>query len=150
MHTELLVLLTAATPVLELRGAIPLGLAMKLPIWEVFILSVIGNIIPVPFILAGTRKITEWLSHIPFIEAKLTQWRTKKTEKLSLKIHRWGWFGLLAIVAIPLPGTGAWTGSILAALLGLNFWLSLLSIIVGVVIAGLIVAGTGLTVLLAI
>ncbi|MDD2586957.1 MAG: small multi-drug export protein, partial [Syntrophomonadaceae bacterium] len=60
------------------------------------------------------------------------------------------WFGLLAIVAIPLPGTGAWTGSILAALLGLNFWLSLLSIIVGVVIAGLIVAGTGLTVLLAI
>lgn len=150
MEKEMLILITAATPVVELRGAIPLGLALKMPLSEVFILSIIGNILPVPFILMGAKYLFNWLKTIPQIENKLSSWRNQKTAKLSQKIHRWGWLGLLIFVAIPLPGTGAWTGSIAAALLSLNFWQSLLAIIGGIIVAGIIVSGAGLTVLLAI
>lgn len=138
-----LVLVTAATPVIELRGAIPLGLALGLPILEVWLLALIGNIIPVPIILLGMAFIITQLEKIPRIHSWVQQMGEKKSTKLYAKIQRWGWLGLLLFVAIPLPGTGAWTGAMAAAILRLPFWPALVSICGGVAIAGLIVGGLG-------
>ncbi|MBC7076015.1 MAG: small multi-drug export protein [Syntrophomonadaceae bacterium] len=146
MNKELLVFITAASPVIELRGAIPLGIALGLPASEVFLLSLLGNIMPVPFILISTRSLIGWLKNIAFIEGWLSNWSTRKTRKLFSKIQRWGWLGLLIFVAVPLPGTGAWTGSVAAALLGLNFWLSFVTVFLGIITAGLLITAAGLTI----
>lgn len=143
MNAELMVLLTAATPVVELRGAIPLGIALDLPLGRVFMLSLLGNMIPVPLILAVTRRFFSWLAHFPAIHDRIAGWSSRKREKLSRKIERWGWLGLLLFVAIPLPGTGAWTGAIAASLLRIKFWTSMVTILCGVTIAGLLVSGLG-------
>lgn len=146
-HNELLVLITAATPVVELRGAIPLGLALDLPVYKVWILSIIGNIIPVPFILLGMNYILKQLENIPRLHAWLNRKAEKGGDKLQSNIQRWGWLGLLLFVAIPLPGTGAWTGSLAASFLRLNFWSSLLTIMAGVMVASFLVSGIGITVM---
>lgn len=144
---EWMVLVTAATPVLELRGAIPLGLAFGLPITTVLLLSYVGNLIPIPFILLGIGWLMNRLEQIPAIH----NWLQNKAEHGGQKLHdtmqKWGWLGLLIFVAIPLPGTGAWTGALAASVLRLPFGPSLLSIASGVIIAGLIVSGAGLGVL---
>lgn len=138
-----MVLVTAATPVLELRGSIPLGLALGLPIIKVLLLSYIGNIIPIPFILLGIGFLMKQLQQIPAVH----QWLHNKAERGGYKLYqamqRWGWLGLLIFVAIPLPGTGAWTGALAASVLRLKFWPALLSIAGGVIIAGLLVSGIG-------
>lgn len=144
---EWMVLVTAATPILELRGAIPLGLALGLPPTTVLILSYIGNLIPIPFILLGIGFLMERLKRIPPVH----RWLEKKAEhggyKLYKAMQRWSWLGLLIFVSIPLPGTGAWTGALAASVLRLPFWPSLLSIAGGVIVAGILVSGIGLGVL---
>lgn len=145
MDAELMVLLTAATPVVELRGAIPLGIALDIPLGKVFLLSLIGNMIPVPFILLATRRLISWLSQFPVIHDRVSRWSHRKQQKLSAKLERWGWLGLFLFVAIPLPGTGAWTGAIAASLLGIQFRVSMLTILCGVTMAGLLVSGLGLS-----
>lgn len=142
-----MVLVTAATPVLELRGAIPLGLALGLPLTTVLILSYIGNVVPVPFILLAIGWVMEQMKKIPAIHAWLDDKAQRGGDKLYDSMKKWGWLGLLIFVAIPLPGTGAWTGALAASVLRLSFWPSLLSIAGGVVIAGLLVSGLGLGVL---
>ncbi|MDO4540516.1 MAG: small multi-drug export protein [Syntrophomonadaceae bacterium] len=144
MPPELIVLLTAATPVLELRGAIPVGLAMGLPPFEVWVLAIIGNILPVPFILLGMNWLFKMLVHIPRVEAWVNRIAEKGSGKLEANIQRWGWLGLIIFVGIPLPGTGAWTGSLAAVVLRLPFWTSLLSVAAGVLLASLLVSGLGL------
>jgi uncharacterized membrane protein len=144
---EWMVLVTAATPVLELRGAIPLGLALGLPVPTVLLLSYIGNLIPVPFILIGIGWVMNRLQQIPAVHAWLEDKAAKGGDKLHDAMQKWGWLGLLIFVAIPLPGTGAWTGSLAASVLRLPFWPSLLSIAGGVIIAGILVSGAGLGVL---
>jgi len=144
MSDEILVFIAAISPIVELRGAIPLGITLGLPISKVFLLAVLGNILPVPFILIGAKALINLLKKIPLVEKMISNWSSKKAEKLSLKLHHWGWLGLFIFVAIPLPGTGAWTGSIAASLLGLNFYSSLVSIILGVTTAGLLITAAGL------
>jgi uncharacterized membrane protein len=144
MNKELLVVLTAATPVLELRGAIPLGLALGLPVAKVYILALIGNMLPIPIILTGITYVLSKLKMIPSIHLWIVGFGEGKGARLSNLIQRWGWLGLIVFVAIPLPGTGAWTGALAAVFLGLRFWSSFLAILIGVIIAGLLVSGLGI------
>ncbi len=127
-------------PIIELRGAIPMGLAMGLPWWQSFIISVLGNMVPVPFILLFINKIIKLMSESKIkIFNKFSNWLLKKVEKNREKIEKYAFWGVALFVAIPLPATGAWTGSLVAAAIDLKFWKAVLSALVGVIIAGVII-----------
>lgn len=128
-------------PVIELRGAIPLGInVLKLPVWETYLLSVLGNMIPVPFMLLFVTKIIDLMSRskVKFFN-KIGEFLTRKADKNREKILRYSFFGVALFIAIPLPVTGAWTGSLVAATVGMKFWKAMLSAFIGVLIAGVIV-----------
>ncbi|MFH1392687.1 MAG: small multi-drug export protein [bacterium] len=128
MTNYLLVFLTAMTPIGELRAAIPLGLAKNLSIFWVYLIAVIGNLIPVIFILLlASRFCPKWLCcHVK--------------NKHNHKFIKWGDLALVFFVAIPLPFTGAWTGALAAVVFGVKFWKALALISIGVIIAGIIVS----------
>ena len=126
-------------PVVELRGAIPVGmLAFKLPWYGCFIVSVVGNLLPVPIILLFVKKVIEWMKNSKHL-SKVGNWLESKAEKNTPKIQKYEFFGLMLFVAIPLPMTGAWTGALVAALTGMKFKNAMFSILGGVIIAGVIV-----------
>ena len=130
---------TAVLPISELRGAIPLAISTYQFSWYyAYIFGVIGNLIPVPFILLFFHAVIPLLSKVSFLD-RLMQWYFNWTKRRAKTIEKYGWFGLVILVAIPLPVTGAWTGSILAALLGMRFKYAFSAIVVGVLIAGVIV-----------
>ena len=124
-------------PIIELRGAIPLGAALGLPWWQTFLIALVGNLLPVPFILLFIRAILGWMKKIRGL-SKIALWLEQKADAKKGKIERYEYWGLLLFVALPLPGTGAWTGSLIAALLRLDFRKSFLFITFGVLIAGVI------------
>lgn len=135
----LVVLGIAASPISELRGAIPLAMIeFNFPWYYAFLIAVIGNLLPVPVILLFLDNITRLLSKIGFFN-RLIQWLFTHTRRRGKIIEKYGWIGLILFVAIPLPITGAWTGSLAAVLLGIKFKPALLSIFAGIVIAGIIV-----------
>lgn len=123
------------TPVLELRGAIPFGLAMGLPVGLVYILSVVGNMIPVPAIILFIRSIFRFLRKHPWWEDKISRLEQRAHLKGQV-VRKYRIPGLIILVAVPLPGTGAWTGALVAALLDIRFQTALPSILLGVMIAG--------------
>lgn len=128
-------------PIIELRGAIPVGVALGLPVWKAALISVAGNIIPAPFIIAFIRVIMDWLRTKSNHMQKFVAWLEKKgTGPKADRVRKFEFWGLLLFVAVPLPGTGAWTGSLVAALLDIRMKRALPPILVGVVIAGLIVS----------
>ncbi|HIP25299.1 MAG TPA: ligand-binding protein SH3 [Archaeoglobus profundus] len=131
-------------PLSELRGGIPLALYLGYSPLESYVLAVLGNIIPVPFILLLLDKIKN--IKIKFI-SKIYLATTTRIEKQRSVIEKYGYVGLMLFVAVPLPITGAWTGSFLAFLLGLNKLKSFLAISVGVSLAGVIVTLTSIGVL---
>jgi len=126
-------------PIIELRGALPASRAVfGLPLLLAYVLSVIGNMIPIPFLLAFFPRIEKWLRRFKAFE-RFFNWLFERTRrKGENKIKLWGEMGLILFVAIPLPVTGAWTGSLLAYLLDLKKGKSLLAIFIGVLIAGAI------------
>ena len=129
----------SALPVVELRGSIPVGsLAFKIPWYWCYILSVLGNLLPVPIILLFVERAIGWCKKTKHLK-KLGLWLEKKAEKNTPKVQRFETFGLMIFVAIPLPMTGAWTGALVAALTGMRFRNAMISIIGGVLIAGAIV-----------
>ena len=133
-------MLVSMVPVIELRGGLPIGVAMGLPLWVAFVAAVIGNMMPVPFIILFVRRVFFWIRQkLPrlhhFID-KLER-RAEDKQELILKYKTWG---LLILVAIPLPGTGAWTGALVAALMDLRMKKALPAIFGGVVVAGLIIS----------
>lgn len=134
---EIMVILTAAMPVVELRGAIPAGIALGLAPWHAFILGVIGSMLPVPFILWFIKPIFEWLGKRSFLKPIIERIKRRTLEK-SDKIERYGFWGLLIFVAIPLPGTGVWSGALAAVLLNLRFRKAFFAIFFGNMVAGLI------------
>lgn len=134
---EVYVLLISMTPVSELRGAIPFGLYMGLDIYTVFIISVLGNCLPIPILLWITRPVMAWLRKTKIL-SPLAAKLDKKTDKNRSKIMKYSAFGLFVFVAIPLPGTGAWSGAIAASMLDMRFKYALPSIACGVVAAGII------------
>lgn len=141
----LLVLLVSMVPLVELRGAIPIAIGMDLglPEWSVLIIAIIGNIIPIPIIYLFARKVLEWGQKCkwkPFKE--FCNFCLKKGQKAGDKLLRkaksGAYIALYLFVAIPIPGTGAWTGTLAASILDLDFKKSILAIILGVLTAGLI------------
>ena len=130
--------LLSMVPIIELRGAIPLGAGLGLPWYINYIVCVIGNFLPVPFILLFIRAILNWMKKVPKLD-KIALWLEERAAKKSDKVNKYATLGLLVFVALPLPGTGAWTGSLVAALMEMRLKHSLLSVFCGVLIAGVIV-----------
>lgn len=124
-------------PVVELRGAVLLGAAMQLDWPTVLLVSFIGNILPVPFILSFGKHVIHWLKTIPLFSGLVQRYEAKLLRNAD-KVNTYSLLGLCLFVAIPLPGTGAWSGSILAALLALRIRYAFPAIAVGVLIAGII------------
>lgn len=136
---ELCVFFCSMIPIIELRGAIPMGFAFGLPWWQSYILAVVGNMLPVPFILLLIKAVITWMTHskIKFFN-KLAAWLNRRVEKRRDKIEKYSFWGVCLFVAVPLPVTGAWTGSLVAAMIDMKFWKALLSCLFGVMIAGVI------------
>ncbi len=136
---ELIVIILAATPISELRGAIPLAIIEFQFTWYyAFLLAVIGNMLPVPLILLFIESAAKWLSRIPIMK-KFFDWLFERTRHHEAQIQKYKSLGLTIFVGIPLPFTGAWTGAIAAVLLGINFKQAFFSIFAGVIMAGVIV-----------
>lgn len=133
------IMIISAIPVVELRGAIPLAiLVYHMPYFQAYLLGVIGSIIPAPFILIFIPAILRWMSGTR-VFGKMAQWIIAKGMKKSEKLTKYEFWGLFLFVAIPLPGTGVWTGCLAAALIGLDFRRSLISVALGSAVAGIIV-----------
>ena len=137
--SELVVILASALPVTELRGALPVAIKLfHLPWYQAFYLAIIGNMLPVPFLLLFFESVTKGMSRID-IGKRLVNWVFRHTRRRTAIVEKYESIGLMLFVAIPLPFTGAWTGSIAAFLCGLRFDRSLLFITLGVIISGVIV-----------
>lgn len=124
-------------PVIELRGAIPAAAAMDLPFWEAYIVSVLGNALPVPFLIFFSKKIIIWCAKQKYIGGFFSR-VIEKADRKARELGKYELVGLCLFVAIPLPGTGAWTGSLIAAILRLRWKSAFATIFVGVMISGLI------------
>ncbi|MBQ2270901.1 MAG: small multi-drug export protein [Firmicutes bacterium] len=127
-------------PVIELRGAIPIGVAGGLNFWVAIVVSIIGNLIPVPFIILFIRHIFRWMRRVSKKLDSLVGKLEARAEEKSEVVLRYAFWGLVVLVAIPLPGTGAWTGALVAAMLNMRLKKAFPAIALGVVIAGTVVA----------
>lgn len=135
---ELAVFFIAMIPLIECRGAIPFGmLVLEMPLWEVLPIAILGNILPVPFILLLIRPVIAWLKKTRLFRP-LAHWIEGKAEKKKDRVLKYSKWGLFLFVAIPIPGTGAWTGALVAALLNLRVRSAFLTILFGMITAALI------------
>ncbi|MBR5217434.1 MAG: small multi-drug export protein [Oscillospiraceae bacterium] len=128
-------------PIIELRGAIPYGVAFGMPLWLTYIIAIVGNMLPVPIIFFFARRVLEWGADKPYIGKLFTFFLEKGHrggEKLKAKAGRGLYWALLIFVGIPLPGTGAWTGTLAASLLDMDFKKSVAACMGGVLLAGCI------------
>ena len=155
------VFIISASPIAELRLALPLALYDYGMPWHLALpLSLLGNLLPVPFLLLLLEPLSRLAARVGLLERALN-WIFRHTRRRGRLVEKYERLGLVLFVAVPLPGSGAWTGSILAFLLGLNFWTAFLCIALGVFVAGVVVtvlsllgwiggliAGVGLIVLL--
>ena len=133
------VLLIAASPIAELRVAIPVAIIVfDFPWYYALLLAIIGNLLPVPFILLFLEAATRLLSKVALFK-RFLDWLFERTRRRGRIIERYKFIGLMLFVAVPLPFTGAWTGSLAAVLFGMSFKHAFFSIFIGVVIAGVIV-----------
>jgi uncharacterized membrane protein len=154
------VFFTAAAPISELRGAIPLAILEFEISWPIaFVVAIAGNLLPVPFLLLFLDPLAKFFSKVKLFE-RIISWIFERSRRRGRIIERYESIGLIIFVAIPFPLTGAWTGAIVAFLLGLPFWRAFIAITIGVLIAGAIVtaltmigwwgaviAGIGLTII---
>lgn len=139
----LIIFLVSMIPIVELRGAIPIAVGMNLPFAASYIICVLGNMLPVPVIFFFARKVLEWGCDKPII-GKFFSWCIDKGEmggkKLLEKTGSGVYIALMLFVGIPLPGTGAWTGTLAASFLDLEWKKSAVAVMLGVVLAGIIMA----------
>ncbi len=137
----LIVFLISMVPLIELRGAIPYAVGFGLPLLPSYIIAIIGNMLPVPIIFFFARKVLEWGADKPVIGGFFRfclEKGNKGGEKLQAKAGRGLFVALMLFVGIPLPGTGAWTGTLAASILNMKFKESVIAVILGVLIAGVI------------
>ncbi len=137
----LMIFLVSMVPLIELRGAIPIAVGMSLPLLPSYIICILGNMLPVPIIFFFARKVLEWGADKPVIGKFFTfclEKGHKGGQKLQAKAGRGLFVALLLFVGIPLPGTGAWTGTLAASLLDMDFKSSVIAVMCGVVLAGVI------------
>jgi len=128
----------AMVPVIELRGALPIGVGMGLSPLLAAAIAIIGNLVPIPFILILLQYIFNFLRDKKYTK-KMVRWLEEKAEKNRKTIDKYGWLGLVILVAIPLPGTGAWTGALVASCFEMKKKQAFAAITAGVLIAGAIV-----------
>ena len=137
----LMIFLVSMVPLIELRGAVPIAVGMNLPLLPSDIICILGNMLPVPIIFFFARKVLEWGADKPVIGKFFTfclEKGHKGGQKLQEKAGRGLFVALLLFVGIPLPGTGAWTGTLAASLLDMDFKSSVIAVMCGVVLAGVI------------
>lgn len=135
------IFLISMVPLIELRGAIPVSQALQMPIISSYIVCIIGNMLPVPIIYLFARKFLEWGQDKKLIGGICRFFIVKGTaagEKLQAKVGRGLFVALLLFVGIPLPGTGAWTGTLAASFLNMKFKDTIIAVILGVLLAGCI------------
>ena len=133
-------MLVSMVPVVELRGGIPFGVAAGLPVWLAYLAAVIGNIIPAPFIIVYIRRVFRWMRRrLPRFNGVVDKLEQKAHLK-GKKVSKYKYLGLAIFVAIPLPGTGAWTGALAAAFLDMPLRKAMPSIIAGVLVAGVAIS----------
>lgn len=132
--------LISMVPVIELRGAIPIGVGAGLNLWLAIGVSIVGNLVPVPFIIVFIKKIFAWLRTVSKKLDGLVTRLEKRAEKKSATVQKYAFWGLFILVAIPLPGTGAWTGALVAAMLEMPLKKAFPAIVLGVLGAGVIVS----------
>lgn len=140
----IIVTLISMVPIVELRGAIPIAESLNLNIFIYYPLAILGNMLPVPFIFLFARKVLEWGKDKKII-GKFFTWCLEKGEKGGQKLKKTAgntgiFFALLLFVGIPLPGTGAWTGTLAASFLDLDFKTSIIAVSLGVLLAGIIMS----------
>lgn len=140
MVKVLTVFFLSMVPLLELRGAIVAGSIAGLPWYVSYVVSVIGNILPVPVILLFVRRVFEFMKARGGKLERIALWFESKGAKKSDKVTKYATFGLFLFVAIPLPGTGAWMGSLIAALMNMRLKHSIISVFLGILTAGLIMS----------
>lgn len=141
MKKYLTIFFISMVPLIELRGAIPTAMVMELPVLPSYIICILGNMLPVPIIFFFARKVLEWGADKPVIGKFFTfclEKGHKGGQKLQEKAGRGLFVALLLFVGIPLPGTGAWTGTLAASLLDMDFKSSVTAVMLGVVLAGII------------
>lgn len=132
--------LISMVPVIELRGAIPIGVANGLSIPVSMLASVIGNLLPVPFIILFVRSVFAWLRKLSVkLDGLVTKLENRAADKADM-VHKYELLGLILLVAVPLPGTGAWTGALVAAMMDIRLKRAFPAIFIGVIIAGIIVS----------
>lgn len=141
LKNYLIVFLVSMVPLIELRGAIPYAIGFQMPLISSYIIAIIGNMLPVPFIFLFARKVLLWGADKPVI-GKVFSFFLQKGEKggkkLQAKAGRGLFVALLLFVGIPLPGTGAWTGTLAASILDMDFKSSVTAVMLGVILAGVI------------
>lgn len=136
----LMTMVVAMVPVIELRGAIPIATAHGLDAAIAIPVAVVGNLIPVPFIILFIRRIFDWMeAHMPRLGGLVASLRARADKKADV-VLKYAFWGLVILVAIPLPGTGAWTGALVAAMLNMRLKKAFPAIALGVIIAGIIVS----------
>ncbi len=141
MNQYIIPFLVSMVPLIELRGAIPIAQGMGLPIVPSYIVCIIGNMIPVPFIYLFARRVLVWGADKPVIGKFFTfclEKGEKGGKKLTAKAGRGLFVALLLFVGIPLPGTGAWTGTLAASILDMDFKSTVVAVMLGVLLAGVI------------
>lgn len=126
-------------PVVELRGGIPYGIGFGLNPWLSFLSAILGNLLPIPFILLLLDAVLGWMKKKTGVVGKFARFLEDKAEKNRAAVEKYKALGLILLVAIPLPGTGAWTGALVATVLRLNPKMSFPCIVIGVLIAGIAV-----------
>lgn len=139
-YQVILTFLMSLVPVIELRGAIPYGVAAGVPLWLSIIVAIIGNILPAPFIILFIHKIFAFLrKYFKFMDKIVTKLENRANSKSDM-VKRYEFWGLVLLVAVPLPGTGAWTGALVAAMMHMDMKKAMPAIAVGVVIAAIVVS----------
>lgn len=129
--------LVSMIPLIELRGSVILGAALQMPWTQVLPICIIGNLLPIPFVLIFGKKLIDWLKTVPMLSGLAHRYEEKLLSKRD-QVEKYATWGLCLFVAIPLPGTGAWSGAALASILGMRIKHSLPAIVLGVCIAGII------------
>lgn len=135
----LMVFLVSMVPIIELRGAVPIGTGLGLPWHWTLIVAIIGNCLPIPIILLFVKKVLTWMRTCKVkLFSRVSNFMFEKAEKNREKIDKYAVWGLFLFVAIPIPGTGAWTGALAASLFDMNRKKAAVSIVSGVIAAGFI------------
>lgn len=136
---EMVIFIISMIPILELRGGLIAASLLQVPITTAVPICIIGNVIPVPFILLFIRQIFKWFRNVPFIGGIIRRLEKRAMSK-SDSIKQYEFWGLVFFVGVPLPGTGAWTGSLIAALLEVDFKKAILAVLLGIAIATVIMS----------